>query len=118
MPIPRPSACPLCGGEHFVNVFTYHAAPEGETRFRFSSDCEYLRAVWRCGRCGHFLSVHNMDEGALYTADYVTSTYGEDRIGRAFERITALDPAKSDNVGRVHRILEFAQTHLKSPERE
>jgi 2-polyprenyl-3-methyl-5-hydroxy-6-metoxy-1,4-benzoquinol methylase len=102
----------LCGGDHFVPVFTYHAAPEGETRFRFTSVSEYLREVWRCGRCGHFVSVHNMDEGTLYTADYVTSTYGEDSIRKAFERIIALNPAKSDNVGRVRRIVEFAQAHL------
>jgi 2-polyprenyl-3-methyl-5-hydroxy-6-metoxy-1,4-benzoquinol methylase len=118
MPVAPPAACLLCGGTDFARVFTYHAPPEGEVRFRFNSAVGYLREVWRCGRCGHFVSVHNMDEGALYTGDYVTSTYGDDGIRRAFERITALDPAKSDNVGRVRRVVEFARGYLTAPARE
>src|SRR5205085_2927142 len=39
--------------------------------------------------------------------DYVTSTY-PDGLGSAFERIVALPPERSDNAGRVARVLEFA----------
>jgi SAM-dependent methyltransferase len=53
-----------------------------------------------------------MDEGALYTGEYVTSTYGEDGLRRAFERITGLDPARSDNAGRVRRVVEFCRRHF------
>jgi 2-polyprenyl-3-methyl-5-hydroxy-6-metoxy-1,4-benzoquinol methylase len=112
------STCSLCGDNGFEKVFTYHAPPEGEVRFHFNSGTDYLREVRRCGRCGHFVSVHNMDEGALYSDDYVTSTYGADGIRKAFERITALDPAKSDNVGRVRRVVEFARSYLMAPARE
>jgi 2-polyprenyl-3-methyl-5-hydroxy-6-metoxy-1,4-benzoquinol methylase len=112
------STCPLCGGRNFVKVFTYHAPPAGEVRFRFNSSTTYLREVGRCERCGHFISVHNMDEGALYSEDYVTSTYGADGIRKAFERITALDPAKSDNVGRVRRVVDFARSYLMAPLKE
>jgi 2-polyprenyl-3-methyl-5-hydroxy-6-metoxy-1,4-benzoquinol methylase len=86
--------------------------------FRFNSGSTYLREIQRCERCGHFISVHNMDEGALYSEDYVTSTYGTGGIRKAFERITALDPAKSDNVGRVRRVVEFAKNHLLAPVKE
>jgi 2-polyprenyl-3-methyl-5-hydroxy-6-metoxy-1,4-benzoquinol methylase len=118
MEIAPPAACLLCGGQGFVKVFTYHAPPQGEVRFSFSSVAEYLREVYRCGRCGHFVSLHNMEEGALYAGDYVTANYGEETLRKAFERITSLDPAKSDNVGRVRRIVEFARTWLTQPERE
>jgi SAM-dependent methyltransferase len=58
------------------------------------------------------MAVHNMDIQGLYTGDYVSSTYGEDGMQRAFERIIALDPARSDNRGRVQRILAFAEEHF------
>jgi 2-polyprenyl-3-methyl-5-hydroxy-6-metoxy-1,4-benzoquinol methylase len=87
-------------------------------RFQFNSGATYLREIQRCDRCGHFVSVHNMDEGALYSEDYVTSTYGSNGIRKAFERITALDPAKSDNVGRVGRVTEFARSNLLAPVKE
>lgn len=105
-----PLRCP-CNGAHFSPVFIYTAPPEGETRFRFSSVTAYRREVLRCDLCGHFVSVHQMDASRLYTEDYVNSTYGEEGINRAFERIMGLDPAQSDNAGRVHRILEFAASH-------
>lgn len=102
----------LCGDAHFAKVFTYDAPPEGEIRFQFSSSDRYRREILRCERCGHFLSVHEMDAGALYSGDYVNCTYGGDGIRGAFERIISLDPACSDNVGRVERIIKFAVAHL------
>jgi 2-polyprenyl-3-methyl-5-hydroxy-6-metoxy-1,4-benzoquinol methylase len=48
----------------------------------------------------------------LYQGNYVNSTYGDDGIRRSFERIIGLDPAKSDNVGRVKRIVDFAARHF------
>jgi SAM-dependent methyltransferase len=50
-----------------------------------------------------------MDTSALYEGDYVSSNYSDDDgIRRNFERIIALDPSRSDNTGRVRRVLEFA----------
>ena len=110
----------LCQGERFASVFRYEAPPEGETRFQSSAVSAYHREVLQCQACGHFVSVHEMPTEGLYTGDYVSSTYGDDGIRRAFERITSLDPARSDNVGRVTRVLEFAAQHLpesRSPPR-
>jgi len=101
------SPCCFCGGTQFGRIFTYAAPPEGETRFQFNAGQPYRREVFRCNGCGHFVSVHDMDLSGLYTSDYVDSTYGDNGIRRAFERIIALDPVKSDNAGRVERILEF-----------
>lgn len=106
-----PLQCP-CKAEYFTNVFTYDAPPEGEIRFSFSASQKYYRELLRCNLCGHFVSVHEMDDSSLYSGDYVNSNYGDDGIRRAFERIISLDPTKSDNTGRVQRILEFANKHF------
>lgn len=114
MPVnPPPLQCP-CSGAHFIEVFTYHQPPEGEIRFQFSSSRDYERHLLCCKLCGHFVSQHEMDPGTLYTGDYVNATY-QDEAGmrRTFERIISLDPARSDNTGRVQRIVEFAQVHFQ-----
>jgi 2-polyprenyl-3-methyl-5-hydroxy-6-metoxy-1,4-benzoquinol methylase len=57
-----------------------------------------------------------MDMAEMYQGDYGRSTYGgKEEIQRAFYRIASLDPAKSDNNGRVKRIAEFASAHLTAP---
>jgi len=108
---PSPLRCP-CAGDRFETVFTYTAPPAGEIAFAFSREGEYRRQVLRCDTCGHFVSRHDMDTAAMYSGEYVNATYGADGLRRAFDRITALDPAKSDNVGRVRRIVEFAAFHF------
>ncbi len=101
----------LCGGERFIEVFTYTAPPKGETQFPFSG-ADYHREVWACQQCGHLLSRHDLGVDGLYTDTYVHSTYGEDGLQHAFERIISLDPLKSDNTGRVKRLLEFGTAHF------
>lgn len=99
----------LCGGRDLALQFDYREPPQGEVRFGFSAGT-YRRQVLRCTRCGHYLSAHGMDMRDLYHSSYVDSTYGADGIQRAFERIVALDPARSDNVGRVNRVVAFAES--------
>ena len=101
-----------CQGQYFTPLFVYTAPPAGEVRFQFSTFQPYRRTVRRCMLCGHCISEHAMDTSALYSGDYVTSTYGEDGLRRAFARIMALDPAQSDNAGRVRRLLDFAASYL------
>jgi SAM-dependent methyltransferase len=102
----------LCGGREFRTVFDYRAPPEGEVRFAFSAGREYRRVVVRCVKCGHFLSRHDMDMSALYSGAYVESTYGTEGLRRTFERIVALPPERSDNAGRVARVVRFARLHF------
>lgn len=109
---PAPLHC-SCAGAHFSTVFTYTAPPEGEIQFRFSTSGAYRREVLSCEVCGHFVSIHDMDEGTLYAGDYLDATYcDDDGLRRTFERIAGLEPSRSDNHGRVRRILEFASAHL------
>jgi 2-polyprenyl-3-methyl-5-hydroxy-6-metoxy-1,4-benzoquinol methylase len=108
---PLPLECP-CGGNRFVTAHMYFAPPAGEVRFAHVGN-EYRREIFRCSLCGHFISVHTMENASFYGGAYVDSTYG-DEIGmrRAFERIVSLPPEKSDNHGRVRRLLAFAETHF------
>jgi SAM-dependent methyltransferase len=113
------SAAPkcLCGGRRYAVARDFAEPPPGEIRFGLTGPRGYFRSVLRCLDCGHYRSVHEMSMDALYSGAYVDSTYGEDGLRRTFERITGLDPAKSDNVGRVARIVAFAQSHWSPHER-
>ena len=101
--------CSFCQNKKFDEVFSYDAPPKLEIKFQFSASEGYSRKVQRCQTCGHFVSVHSMNMSALYSGDYVSANYGDEQgLMRTFERITGLDPSKSDNTGRVKRVLEFA----------
>ena len=100
----------LCGARTFETVFEYHEPPVGEVRFALKG--EYRRRVARCRECGHFISQHDMDMSGLYSGAYVEATYGADGLRRAFDRITALPAEKSDNAGRVTRVVEYAKQHF------
>ena len=100
----------LCGATDFEPTFHYDEAPLGETRFEFARGEGYSRDVLRCRVCGHFVSIHKMDDSALYSEEYVTSTYGDAQSLKAtFDKINSLQPSESDNVGRVRRIVAFAK---------
>jgi len=101
-----------CNGAYCEPFFTYTVPPKGETRFSFSEGKSYKRNYDRCRLCHHFFSSHDMDLSELYSQDYVNSTYGENGIQRSFDRVNALPPEKSDNVGRVNRIVEFGKKYI------
>lgn len=102
----------MCAAGDFERWHRYDAAPEGEVRFAFSATERYERTLFRCQRCGHFLSVHDMQDEALYAAEYVDATYREG-LRRAFDRIIDLPPESSDNTARVRRVLRFAVEHMR-----
>lgn len=110
------AACPCGSGDREI-VFTYYAPPPGETAFGFSHRSGYSREVLRCPRCGHFVAAHSFDLQTAYRGDYVDSTYGASGLNAAFERIVDLDPARSDNAGRVRRICDYAATWFATRDR-
>lgn len=101
--------CP-CERRHDRPAFHYDAPPPGETRFDLGG-VPYRRAYLRCSVCGHWYAEHGMDISGLYRGAYLDSTYGKN-MRNAFERILALPPEKSDNAGRVARVLAFAAARL------
>lgn len=88
-------------------AFSYDAPPKGETSFGFTST--YSRSYDRCELCGHWFSQHSMDLTSLYSGAYVDATYG-DRMRETYDRVMALPPERSDNMGRVRRIAEFGKS--------
>jgi 2-polyprenyl-3-methyl-5-hydroxy-6-metoxy-1,4-benzoquinol methylase len=102
------AGCPLCASGDRAVRFRYGAPPEGETRFDSIPPDAYAREMVECSSCGHFESVHQLDLSALYDDEYARATYGVDGLRAAFERIQALPEGRSDNRGRVQRILDFA----------
>lgn len=101
--------CP-CQGRHLQSVFHYDAQPVGETFFDHAG-MSYRRGYSRCELCAHWFSDNPMDMSALYDGAYVDNTYGK-RMRQVFERIQALPPEQSDNVGRAACILGFAREHF------
>jgi SAM-dependent methyltransferase len=110
--VPELRPCP-CGTSRYGRVHVFDRAPQGEPAFRFAAGDAYPREIHRCAACGHFVSTHQADTAALYQGDYVQSNYGDAQgIRAAFERILALPPERSDNAGRVRRILDFCSAHF------
>lgn len=108
-----PQTCPMCGNE-LRCAWVYTSPPDGETPFDLGG-AAYHRAIHQCRVCGHFVSICDFDLSRLYEGAYVDATYGRKGLHQTFERIIALPPEKSDNAGRVKRILEFANQSLKLP---
>jgi SAM-dependent methyltransferase len=104
--------CP-CERRHDEPAFRYDAPPEGETRFDLGKE-PYRRSYLRCSVCAHWYSENQMDVSGLYSGAYVDSTYGQ-KMRQAFDKILALPPQKSDNAGRVARVLAFASKYVKAP---
>jgi len=105
----------FCGSSEWQPAVTYAAPPTGETPFPLPKG-SYNRGYFRCPTCGHLHGQHNIDLGFLYDGAYVDATYGDyDGIARTFDRIKALPPDKSDNVGRVARIREFTEGSGRFP---
>jgi SAM-dependent methyltransferase len=101
----------MCASPKFVRIHTYTAPPAGEVSFEGVRHTAYHRALFRCDTCGHIVSRHQMNVSGLYAKEYVDSNYGDlEGILRNFHRINALPPERSDNAGRVARLLAFAGT--------
>lgn len=99
----------VCGAGHFHKVHTFESPPPREVGFAFSKTSQYCRELYRCRICGHFISVHEMEADNLYSGDYVSSNYkDEEGLKKTYDRIVGLPPSKSDNQGRVNRVLEYS----------
>jgi 2-polyprenyl-3-methyl-5-hydroxy-6-metoxy-1,4-benzoquinol methylase len=109
---PRPTLhCP-CSGRHLTEAFVYDAPPIGEIRFALPT-AQYARAYDRCSLCGHWFGRHAIDLAALYESGYVDATYGgPDGMRARLEHVLALPPERSDNAGRVARLVAFTRARF------
>lgn len=100
----------ICEATDLQLEHVYHTPPTGEKGFEFIDPKDYERKLFKCSYCGHYRSVHHLDDEDLYESDYVDSTYGGlDGIREAYERVVSLPPEESDNVGRVKRVDSYAR---------
>ncbi len=107
-----PLHCP-CGGDRFTSMHSYFAPPNGEASLARA----YQREIYRCSLCGHYTSTASVAQQS--DRGRIEATYGDDAAMRqTFDRIMALPPERSDNVGRVARIDAFAATHLRAGARQ
>lgn len=108
-----PLQCP-CRGNRFTTVHMYWEPPTGEVRYASAPAASYRRELYRCGLCGHYVSVFAL-AATFYQGEYVDATYGDAAgIRRTFDRILALPPERSDNAGRVARVNDYAKQHHPS----
>lgn len=113
MNVVRPTLRCACGETNLEEVLRYNTPPIGETKFDIGSTA-YRRAYDRCRVCSHMFGRHQLDIVRLYESDYVDGTYGSaEGMRRKFEQILSLPPAKSDNSGRVARVLAYRR--LQNP---
>jgi len=106
--------CQYCGDPVTNRVFQYFSPPKTEIQFKFIEKGKYSREIYRCSLCGHFYSKHSMDSNELYKGGYVDANYEDaEGIRKTYNRIMALDPGKSDNVGRVQCVLAFSDFYYK-----
>ncbi len=104
-----PLDCP-CRGRYLQTLFTYRERPQGETEFPLPPGTPYRRRILRCSLCGHMVSLHQGAMDISYRGGYLEATYRDARgLQRAFQRVLALPRERSDNQGRVRRVLEFAR---------
>lgn len=117
LPSPESRTCPACGARGLEASFEYFAPPAGETRFASLSGVAYHRRYDRCPHCGHFVGTQ-IDAPALYTGEYVASTYGSrDGLRARFAAVAGLPPERSDNRARAERVHRFASARLGASRR-
>lgn len=105
---PVDEAC-VCGSSTLELIHEFRQPPSVEIRFELAKGETYFRRLLRCRACRHVLSKHELDDSKLYQGDYVTSNYGAEGLKRTFDKINALDPKRSDNVGRVNTVAAFTK---------
>lgn len=98
----------FCTHHDFSLVHAYASPPPGEVTLKISRP--YLREIYKCKNCDHFISKQNLIPENFYEGVYVDSTYGKGGIETTFNKIINLPLGKSDNKARVQRIQKFYES--------
>ena len=107
----KPKLSCLCDRRFLEDAFRYTEPPAGETIFDFGNT-DYKRKYEKCKLCGHWFSENKMDMDAMYIGQYAETTYG-DCMQVTYDRIMALPPNCSDNIGRIERIKNFVKSNFE-----
>ena len=108
------TVCPLCGADESELIQRICTKPDRENDFGIPAD-EYQRDLRRCDSCSVYFNAHDMLSGNLYAGDYNAAVY-QDRLKSQYDRVMALPHDRSDNRGRVERVIGFCNEHGLNPE--
>ncbi|MDA7604043.1 class I SAM-dependent methyltransferase [Candidatus Pelagibacter sp.] len=90
----------------YILARVYTSKPKSEISYKLNR--KYKRKYYKCLICDHHISDHNYDLTSLYSGNYVSSTYGNyEGLKIKFQKISKLNPLKSDNFHRCLRINFF-----------
>lgn len=99
-----PLDCFLCGAQAQELLAVFNKPPVGENAFGFD---KYYRELYRCPNCGLISNHHDHDLSEIYDGDYRYAAYNGDKLFEKFKKIMSLPYSKSDNKGRVDRIIRY-----------
>lgn len=108
--------CPLCGGQLGENLLVITVPDRFEVAAGISGD-GYKRQWSLCDRCGAAVNVmKKSDEEQLnaYSSNYYEVDLGGNISGK-YEMVMGLPAEKSDNAGRVTRVIDYLSAVWGSP---
>ncbi|MBW2975072.1 class I SAM-dependent methyltransferase [Candidatus Woesearchaeota archaeon] len=103
--------CRLCGSNDCRLILAINKKPEKETDFKIKN---YRRQIFFCNNCGVYFNSSNFDSSSIYSGYYNDATY-QNRILERYNKIMGLPYDKSDNKGRVSRIVGFLKNKSLDP---
>lgn len=108
-----PLKCPFTNSTDCETIFTYDQPPPGENKFDFIKKEDYKRSVVCFKSSGHYLGIHDIDVGFLYSGDYNDSIYNDEKgLQDRFDKVMALPYEKSDNRCRAANLSRYAEKHF------
>jgi len=102
----KPATCMLCKTVNHELVAAFNSPRDGEKIFGISN---YYRELWRCKVCGLFCNRHHHDLSRVYEEQYGQTAYEYGKQKSRFDAIMALPAEKSDNWGRVRRVISYIE---------
>lgn len=101
--------CAICGGS-LSHLLLEISAPDRFERHCGISETGYVRRWLECAACGaatNVLPPASADALQAMRSSYYEVDFAADDIGAKYWKVMSLPPEKSDNWGRVNRIVDF-----------
>jgi SAM-dependent methyltransferase len=103
---PVPVTCPLCASTSGRVKLTINIPDRFERAAGIAAD-GYCRHWVECLGCGLLLDVYSHDISAIYSDQYYEAAVEGETVSERFERVRQMPAEKSDNAGRVQRVIDF-----------
>jgi len=110
-----PTNCILCNSVEHELLAAFTTPRIGENTFGIKN---YYRELWRCNVCGLFSNRHRHDLSRIYEGLYGQAAYDYGKQKSKFDAIMNLPAEKSDNRGRVNRVISYMDERHVGLERD